>query len=159
MNKKEILLQQLMNGPAVLEDLIAAIPPERIDHDFGPGIWTVHEHVHHLAMTQVTMQKRIQLFLAEEKPEIVPYYPDRQAEKPVLKPIAELLAAFAEWRARQLESIGKAGDPIWNKRATHPEYERYDFPIAVRHILTHDGFHFYRIEELGLLKKENVRPL
>ena len=29
--KKEALIRQLANGPAVLEDLIAAIPPERID--------------------------------------------------------------------------------------------------------------------------------
>ncbi|MBN2352804.1 MAG: DinB family protein [Spirochaetales bacterium] len=157
--KKEALIRQLANGPAVLEDLISAIPPERLDREFGPGVWTVHEHVHHLAMTQVTMQKRIQLFFKKERPEIVPFSPDRQAEKPVLKPIAELLAAYAEWRARQVESVKKADDSIWSKQAIHPEYEHYDFPIAVLHILTHDGFHFYRIEELGLLKAENVKPI
>jgi hypothetical protein len=157
--EKEILIQQLANGPALLEDLLAAIPRERLVRDFGPGAWSVHEHDQHLALVQITMQKRIRLFFAEERPEIVPFNPDQSDEKRSLKPIAELLATYAEWRSRQIESLKKADESIWNKKAIHPEYDHYDFPIAVRHILTHDGFHFYRIEELGLLKEENVKPL
>ncbi len=157
--EKEIFIRQLANGPAILEDLIAAIPSDRLDREFGAGTWTVHEHVQHLALTQIMLKKRIDLFFREERPEIVPFTPDGPAEKRTLKPVAELLATYAEWRTRQIESLGKADETIWKKEAVHPEYDRYDFPIAVRHILTHDGFHFYRIEELGLLKAENVKPM
>jgi hypothetical protein len=145
MNPKDFLIQQLTNGPAVLSDLIAAIPSERLDHQFGNGIWSVHDHVQHLAFTQVLMAKRVQMFFKEERPEIIPYYPDKDAARPALKPVPELLASYA--------------DSIWRKKAIHPEYTEYDFHIAVRHILTHDGFHFYRIEELGFLKPENVKPM
>jgi hypothetical protein len=159
MTNKEVLIQQLANGPAVLNGLIAAIPPERIDRNFGPGIWTVHEHVHHLAVTAVMQLKRLRLFFREERPEIVPFYPDREAAPPALKPMPELLSAYADRRAEQIEVLKKADDSIWGKKAIHPEYTEYDFRFAVRHIAVHDGFHFYRIEELGFLKPENIRPL
>jgi hypothetical protein len=159
MNPKDFLIQQLTNGPAVLSDLITAIPSERLDHQFGNGIWSVHDHVQHLAFTQVLMAKRVQMFFKEERPEIIPYYPDKDAARPALKPVPELLASYADWRGKQVEAIKKADDSIWRKKAIHPEYTEYDFHIAVRHILTHDGFHFYRIEELGFLKPENVKPM
>ncbi|HEQ71960.1 MAG TPA: DinB family protein [Spirochaetia bacterium] len=153
------MISQLENGPVVLRDLVASIPEERLTHGFGGNIWSVQEHVQHLALTQIMLQKRIQLFFKEEKPEIVPFVPDQNAEPHTLKPIGDLLNLFESWRKKQLESLKKADDAIWGKEAVHPEYTHYNFEIAVRHILTHDGFHFYRIEELGLLRKENVKAL
>ena len=105
------------------------------------------------------LQKRIQLFFKEEHPQIVPFIPDKNAEPQQLKPIPELLDLYASWRAKHIELLKNADESIWSKEAMHPEYTHYNFDIAVRHILTHDGFHFYRIEELGLLKEENIKPL
>jgi hypothetical protein len=142
-----------------LRDLIASLPEERLSHNFGGDIWSVHEHVQHLALTQIMLQKRIQLFFKEEQPTIIPFIPDKNAEPQSLKPIPALLDLYESWRKKQIETIEKADDTIWQKEAVHPEYTHYNFDIAVRHILTHDGFHFYRIEELGLLKEENIKPV
>jgi hypothetical protein len=159
MGTRDILIQQLANGPVVLRELIASLPEERLEHRWSGDIWSVQEHVQHLALTQIMLYKRIQLFLKEDIPEIVPFIPDKNAEPPALKPIPELLDVYESWRGKQVGLLTKADNVIWSKEAVHPEYTHYNFDIAVRHILTHDGFHFYRIEELGLLKEENVKPL
>ncbi len=159
MTNREILIRQLENGPTVLRDLVASIPAERLTHSFGGNIWSGHEHIQHLALTQIMLQKRIQLFFKEERPQIITFIPNKSAEPQTLKPVPELLDLYTTWRGKQIESLKKADDAIWNKKADHSEYTHYDFEIAVRHILTHDGFHFYRIEELGLLRKENIKAL
>jgi hypothetical protein len=159
MGNRELHIRQLENGPAVLRDLISSIPAERLTHDFGGDIWSVQEHVQHLALTQIMLLKRIQLFFKEEHPQIVPFIPDKNAQRPAPKPIPDLLDLYADWREKQIAAIRKADETLWSKKAVHPEYTHYDFDIAVRHILTHDGFHFYRIEELGLLKAENIRAM
>ena len=98
--------------------------------------------------------KRLELFVKEEKPEIKPYIPDQKSEssRSGNKPIRDLVAAFAKWRKRQLELIESCEPKMWSKTARHPEYTLYTFEILVRHILLHDGFHMYRIEELWLAK-------
>jgi hypothetical protein len=161
MNQHELLIRQLEGGPELLRGLIASIPTPRLAFEFGGDIWTVHAHVQHLALTQIMLQKRIQLLIKEEHPVIVPYQPDKDAEKGAgsLKPVPALLDIYASWRGRQVDTLRKAAAAVWEKHVTHPEYETCDFHIAIRHILLHDGFHFYRIEELGLLKTENVKAL
>ena len=90
----------------------------------------------------------------EEKPEIRPYVPDRRSEssRSSNKPIRDVVAVFVKWRERQLELIESCEPELWSKPANHPEYTLYTFEILVRHILLHDGFHMYRIEELWLAK-------
>ena len=157
--KKEEYITQLEKSVTVLEDLIRTIPADRLTREFGGTVWSVHTHIHHLALTQSMLQKRIQLFLKQAFPQIVPYFPGDEGKKPVLKPIPELVALFKNWRTKQIDSVKTAEESVWNKKAIHPQYEEYSFHILLRHILLHDYFHYYRIEELGLLKPENIKPL
>ena len=47
----------------------------------------------------------------------------------------------------------------WEKTATHPEYEQYSLIILARHILMHDHWHMYRMEELWLTRDEYLTIL
>ena len=150
----EALIQGLKANIGVLENLLASIPESQLFVNRGEGVWSIYEHVNHLALVQPMVFKRLELFVKEEKPEIVPYVPDRKNEgsRSKKKPIKDLMAAFAEWRERQIELIESYKPELWSKIANHPEYTLYTFEILVRHILLHDGFHMYRIEELWLVK-------
>jgi hypothetical protein len=158
---REELIQGLRLGPGILEDFVTRVPAQELYRSRKEGLWSLYEHAEHLAATQVMLHRRLERFLSEERPEFVPYFPDEQepkAEK-ANKPIAGILSIFARWRGRQVELIEGADEKIWQKKAVHPEYEQYGFEILVRHILLHDGFHLYRMEELWLARDEYLKPL
>jgi len=149
----------LEHAGAILDSLIADIPAERLTMSFGPTIWTIQENINHLVMVQISNLKRIDLFITQPYPEIVPFIPGKSDKQPELKPIPELAALFKDWRAKQIEAIDQADDSVWTKRAKHPEYADYTFAFMVRHLILHDYFHFYRIEELGFSKPEKIKPV
>ncbi len=150
----EALIQGLKANIEVLENMVASIPESQLFVNRGEGVWSIYEHIDHLALVQPMVFKRLELFVKEEKPEIVPYVPDQESEssRPKKKSIKDLTAVFSEWRKRQIELIESCEPELWSKIANHPEYTLYTFEILVRHILLHDGFHLYRIEELWLVK-------
>ncbi len=71
----------------------------------------------------------------------------------------ELIERFTAIRKEQIDLIKKADSSVWKRQAKHPEYKKYDFDILVRHILVHDGLHFWRMEELWIGKEEYIKPL
>ncbi len=122
--------------------------------------WTIYEHVEHLALTQMVLLKRIELFIAEENPTIVPFTPDSKSqEAPGEKPIASLVEKFCAYREKQIASIRAADEHVWGKIGKHENYSSYSFEILIRHILLHDGFHMYRMEELWIMKERYIKEL
>jgi uncharacterized damage-inducible protein DinB len=152
------MVEALRLNPAVLKDFVAAIPQAVLHRRRGESYWTIYEHLLHLVETQEVMHKRLELIRDQPRPVIRPYAPERLegAKKPSA---GELVAEFGRWRESQLRIIEAAPEALWAKSAEHPEYERYGFEILVRHILTHDGLHFARIEDLWLLKDAFLTPL
>ena len=150
----EAMIRGLKDNLEVLENLVDSIPESQLSLKRGRGVWSIYEHVNHLALVQLMLFRRLELFVKEEKPEIKPYIPDQKSEsiRSQNKPIGDLVAIFTKGRARQIELIDSSEPDLWSKSASHPEYTLYTFEILVRHILLHDGFHMYRIEELWLAK-------
>jgi uncharacterized damage-inducible protein DinB len=160
------LIKALKLYPAILKDLVVAIPPEKLHHRIGPGFWTVYEHLEHLVQTQEVLQRRLETIRDQERPQIVPFNPDEHhwdvsASAGGSQPgsAEDLVADYGRWRERQLQVIEKASERLWRRSAQHPEYERYGFEILVRHILLHDGFHLSRMEDLAFMKEELLKPL
>ena len=99
--------------------------------------------------------ERFERFLAEERPEFVPFVPDKDNGEPAAPASMATPAAlrqFAEYRNRQLSLLENAGAAIWQRTAIHPEYEQYSTYILARHVLMHDFWHMYRMEELWLTR-------
>ncbi|UCF96684.1 MAG: DinB family protein [Spirochaetaceae bacterium] len=155
------LIQGLKLGSGILEDFLAGIPEAALHRKRREDFWSLYEHVEHLAITQLMLYKRLERFVKEEHPEFVPYFPDEKEEKreKKIKPVAEILSSYRRWRDKQVQLIEKADSALWEKTATHPEYEQYGFKILVRHILLHDSFHLYRMEELWLSRDEYLTEL
>ena len=148
------LLDGLGRSGAILSEFVRSIPAAKMGLRRGQGFWTIGEHVSHLAQVQPMLLERLQRFMDEDRPEFVPYIPgDGEAEG--LPPAMELNAAlesFARRRKNQIALLEKADDADWQKAGIHPEYELYSLYILVRHILMHDHWHMYRMEELWLAR-------
>ena len=153
MKDKQPLLDGLSQAVTILTEFVATIPADRLHLRRGEGFWTLNEHVSHLADVQPMLYERLQRFLAEEAPEFVPFMPDDDNPADSGPPnlaTGAALARFADFRQQQVALLAQADDATWQKTATHPEYEQYSFYILARHILMHDHWHMYRMEELWL---------
>lgn len=155
------LIESLGLNAGILEQFVGQIPESKMHLRRGEGFWTVYEHVHHLALVQPLMYKRIRMFKNEIQPVIKPFNPikDAETEHAVKRPVVELVRTFREWRAKQIELAKACDESDWNKSGTHPEYDAYSLEILLRHVLMHDGFHMYRMEELWLAKDDVLTKL
>jgi len=156
------LLEALRRTPKILSQFLQAIPESKLNLRRGEGFWTVAEHVSHLAQVQPMLLKRFERFLNEDHPEFVPYIPGSANEEPDTPPrmsTESALDQFARTRDKQLHLLESADDSTWKRTATHPEYEAYSLTILTRHVLMHDYWHMYRMEELWLTRDAYLTKL
>ena len=149
------LLAGLRTTPIILREFVRTIPKDRLDLRRGEGFWTIAEHVAHLAQVQQMMLDRFQRFTKEEHPVFIPFLPGKEEEGPVTpaRPDTDdALQQFEQYRSRQLVLLESADSDIWQRTASHPEYNQYSLYILTRHVLMHDHWHMYRMEELWLTK-------
>ncbi len=158
----DALLDGMKRAPLLLSAFVETIPEEKLDQRRGEGFWTVAEHVSHLAQVQPMLLERLERFKSEEHPAFVPYIPgagEEEPDTPLRMEIGEAQVQFEAYRAKQVALLEAADEDVWRRTATHPEYERYGFYILVRHILMHDYWHMYRMEELWLTRDAYLTTL
>ncbi|MGE4421384.1 MAG: DinB family protein [Pseudodesulfovibrio sp.] len=160
-DESKAILDALKASSPIFEGFLRSIPTDRLDQKRGEGFWTLHEHAAHLADVQPMGLARMQRILSEDVPEFAPFIPSQEetAEKPPLPPVEEIIANFKAGRRQQLELLKNASPDDWKRTAIHPEYERYGLFIFARHILMHDHWHMYRMEELWLTRDEYLSKL
>ncbi|RJQ59764.1 MAG: DinB family protein [Desulfobacteraceae bacterium] len=148
------LLDGLRRAPRVLSAFAGSIPGDRLDLRRGEGFWTIAEHVAHLAQVQPMLLDRIHRFMNEDHPEFVPYFPlsGEEPRTPLRIEITDAVQQFKEYRNKQVALLENAENDTWKKKAAHPEYEQYSMYILARHMLMHDYWHMYRMEELWLTR-------
>jgi uncharacterized damage-inducible protein DinB len=148
-------MEGLRRNPLILREFVKTIPENKLHLRRGEGFWTIAEHVSHLAQVQPMLLDRFSCFMQEVHPEFVPFIPGKdqgQSDTPALMDIPAALQQFDEYRTKQLAMLEEADDTIWQRTASHPEYDRYSLYILARHVLMHDHWHMYRMEELWLTK-------
>ena len=148
------IIDSLGHSTAILDQFSASIPETELHRRRGEGFWTIAEHIDHLAAVQPMLGLRIRRFLDEDAPEFIPFIPSEEAaetEKSLMD-VPTALAAFAVGRNEQVGMLTGATDSDWIKMGRHPEYTRYSLYILTRHILMHDHWHMYRMEELWLAR-------
>jgi hypothetical protein len=148
------LLDSLKRSGPILAGFVESIPEEKRHRRRGEGFWTVAEHVVHLAQVQPMLMERLRRFANEDRPVFTPYIPeDGGVEDPSPQmTVGEAVSAFVHVRAEQLELLEKMDADAWQKTAVHPEYAHYSLYILARHILMHDYWHMFRMEELWLTR-------
>jgi uncharacterized damage-inducible protein DinB len=158
-NMKKAFIIALENNKKIVKQFFEILTEQEI-HRRIKDYWTIYEHMDHLVVCQKILLGRLEQFLIEENPIMKPFVPD---DKPKIenkkKEAKELISEFCALRDKQVKLINGAKKNIWEKVGTHEEYEKYSFEILIRHILTHDSFHLFRMEELWIMKEEYVKEL
>lgn len=164
MHDKPGLMKGLRLTPDILEAFVKTIPDNKLHLRRGEGFWTIAEHLSHLAEVQPMLLDRFQRFMDEDYPVFIPFAPGKVEEEeasaaPLCMSIVAALQQFAQYRLKQLVLLENADDIIWQRTASHPEYDQYSLYILTRHILMHDYWHMYRMEELWLTKDAYLTKL
>lgn len=144
--------------PAIVSSYAGDIPSADLDRRRAADAWTIREHLYHICDVQAMLLGRMKLIRDTECPVIEPYFPENEkemAEK--FASVEAALSAYAALRKEQLELIRGCSAEQLARNAEHKEYSRYSIPVIVRHMIFHEYWHMYRIEELWLTRDEYFR--
>jgi hypothetical protein len=156
------LLESLKRSTSILSAFARTIPADALHRRRNAACWTPAEHVSHLAQVQPMLLERLQRFRDEERPAFVPYIPGEGEEEPgtpEVMPIDAALEQFSRYRVNQTDLLAAANAATWEKTGSHPEFAHYSCYILARHILMHDHWHMYRMEELWLTRDDYLTQL
>ena len=154
-------LEILAAAPALLEDLLAEIPQEMLKERRIKGKWSIHEHAVHLPEAQEMIIQRFHRFKNEKQPVFVPYLPGDTVSDDYLidLDLQASLQKFREGRKEMVDLLKGFSEKEWNNEGSHPEYIRITPLLWLRHVMMHDHFHLYRIEELWLTTTDYLRKV
>ncbi|MDP4092861.1 MAG: DinB family protein [Bacillota bacterium] len=150
---KETLLTSFRTVPEIIEDYFKNIPAEYLDKKRSEQAWTIREHLYHIVSVQEMLLKRINTIKEENTPVIKPYFPENEPDRQKLfDSIEEALDIYKNFRSKQIELINELSNAELDKEAHHNEYISYNIPIIINHMIFHEYWHMYRIEELWLTR-------
>ncbi len=154
MNIITLFINQLEQNSVIYEDLLSDIPRDILKvHRLG-GKWSIHEHACHMAEVEHLMYDRFLTFHNVEYPVFQPFLQEKARPDIHLLELNfdKSVRQFKEERRKTVQLIRGFSDIDWKKEATHPEYKQYNAKILLRHLIMHDHFHMYRMEELWLTR-------
>ena len=149
MNDPRPVLAALDNAPALLIPLILDVPEAWRKRRPVPHKWSAHEHFCHLVSLESRFRQRLETMLAEDNPELEPFYPAPEDESGGLLGV-DLEAAAEQFVRERAELVARLRDlppEGWERVGRHPEYAYYTVFGMTRHMSLHDGLHGYRIED------------
>ena len=148
----EAILKALQETPRLLKELIIEIDPELYKEEIIRGKWSIHENATHVAVgDKYGIQKRLEDFNQIEHPTFEPLSGDNFPKKFFIElDLFETLEEFFKIRQSTIDLAHALNKDNWHKEANHPEYKRYTPYFMLRHLLMHDHWHLYKIEDMGL---------
>jgi len=121
------LIHRYADGPALLEQALATVPPAALQWRPAPGKWSAHEVIVHCADSETNAHMRLRYLLAEPEPLIVGY--DQDAWARVLDYHAHslelALATVRAVRANTVPLLGRLSETQWLKTGRHTEHASY----------------------------------
>ncbi len=155
MSNTTTLIAALENAPGVIIPLIREVPLEYLKRRPSPTKWSAYEHACHLSGSDEPFRARLDLMLTTPAPFIRSIINSPEDESGALLSIDldEALDRYVRERASLVKRLKELSVEDWQRRAVHEAFSHYSVWIMFRHLLNHEMFHAYRIEEL-LLKKD-----
>ena len=155
MSNTTALIAALENAPGIIIPLIREVPPRYLKRRPGPTKWSAHEHACHLSTSDGPFLARLDAMLSAPAPYIKSMLPSPEEEAGALLSVDldEALDRYVRERAGLVKRLKALSMEDWQRTAVHEAFSHYSVWIMFRHLLNHEMFHAYRIEEL-LLKKD-----
>lgn len=151
------LIASLEAAPGIIIGLVREVPRRYLKRRPEPDKWSAHEHACHISTGDTAFLSRLELMLSCPHPRIksmVPS-PDEETGSLLNVDLYEALEQYVQERARVVERLKELSEEDWQRTAEHEAFSHYSVYIMFRHLLMHEMFHAYRIDEL-MLKKDWV---
>jgi len=145
------LISSLEAAPGLIIGLVREVPPGNLKRRPAPGKWSVHEHACHIADGDAIFLERLELMLTVPHPRIASMVPspDEVSGSLLSVDLDDALDRYVQERARVVKRLKKLSDDDWQRTAEHEAFRHYSVYIMFRHLLIHEMFHAYRIDELS----------
>lgn len=146
-------IETFKNLPSVIADFMDTLPEAVLDRKRNEETWTAREHLYHIVDVQDMLLSRILIIRDDENPIMVPFYPENE-EINRYESIAAALKKYKDLREKQLEVLSGLSEAVLAKKAVHKQYSEYSIPVIVNHMIFHEYWHMYRMEEICFVKDE-----
>ncbi|MBL8181893.1 MAG: DinB family protein [Blastocatellia bacterium] len=155
MSDTSTLISALATAPGVIVPLIREVPESILRRRPSPAKWSAYEHAVHLSQTDKLFRDRLDVILSTPEPfiEVKENTAEEEAGSMLEVDLDASLDRYVRERASLVERLKTLTPEEWQKTAVHDAFDHYSVFIMFRHVLNHEMFHAYRIEEL-LLKKD-----
>lgn len=115
------LIETCAAGPAKLRAAVAGLTPDELTARPGPGAWSIHEVVVHLADSDAISIDRMKRILTEDDPPLL--YADESAYVDRLFPhdqdLADALTLFEVGRRQWARVLRKLPDAVFERAGVH----------------------------------------
>lgn len=151
----QALIASLEAAPGIIIGLVREVAPENLKRRPAPSRWSAHEHACHISTGHDVFLSRLELMLSDPLPQIrsMEPSPDEKGGSLLSVDLDEALSRYVRERAGTIERLKELAPTDWQRTAEHEAFSHYSVYIMFRHMLMHEMFHAYRIDEL-MLKKD-----
>ncbi|HLF24751.1 MAG TPA: DinB family protein [Anaerolineae bacterium] len=143
---RQTVLDLLQRSADDLQRYVSEIPADRL-HWREPGEWSAHETLAHVCeVEREAFLPRAKRITTEHEPRLPNFESDawHTAHYDPGRPLAELLADFAEARRQEIELLAAA--PDWSKWGFHEGMQkRYSLNYLAQYALAHTWEHLHQI--------------
>jgi uncharacterized damage-inducible protein DinB len=150
----QLLIHSLEAAPGIITELVLEVKPGNLKRRPAPKKWSVHEHACHISTGDRAFLSRLELIIKYPHPRIQSMVPsaDEEAGSLLNIDLNEALKEYAKERLLVVQRLKELSEEDWQRTAEHEAFSHYSVYIMFRHLLLHEMFHAYRIDELMLKK-------
>jgi hypothetical protein len=125
------LIARYADGPRLLREALAAVPPEALQWRPAPNEWSAHEVVVHCADSETQAASRIRILACEKEPVIQGYDQEVWARELDYHghPLDIALATVVAVRAHTAALLRRLTEAVWQRVGRHTESGRYTAEI------------------------------
>jgi len=143
----EELLKVYAEGPRLLEGAVQGIPEAELHFSPGPGHWTIHENVVHVADTDLVAAARMRYVIAEPGSTLVSFDQDRWTVALGYRSLSMegALALLRAVRAATTDVLRRALQYAWEQQGINTESGPQTLEWLVEHFADHVPYHLRTI--------------
>lgn len=145
---RDQLITRYGEGPEVVEQVVAGLSDEELDHVPAEGGWSARAVIHHLADSEMMSAARLRLLLAEDGPVIQGYDEEELAHRLHCdrRPLGPSLAALRATRESTAALLDLLTEEDWGRSGAHTEGGDYSVEMWLEIYAEHAHDHVGQIE-------------
>ena len=149
MSTRDELIARYREGPDVLEQTVAGLSDEELDHRPADGGWTPRQVVNHMADSEMTSAIRLRKLLVEDSPTLQGYDEAEFARRLHydVRPIGPSLLALRAARETSASILEHLGEEDWSRSGTHSESGPYSVQTWLEIYAAHAHDHAEQIRK------------